>query len=41
MNWIEAMVQEEQVHHLWLAVRDKGYHWEELDHVADTVEWIE
>ena len=38
MNWMEmTMVQEEQLHRLWLVVKDKGYHQEGLDHVADMV----
>ena len=36
MNWIEATVQEEQVHRLWLVVKDKGYHRERLDRVVVT-----
>jgi hypothetical protein len=37
MNWLMATVEEEQVHRLWLVVKDKGYHRERLDRVADMV----
>ena len=32
-----TVVPEEQLHHLWLVVKDKGYHQEGLDCIADTV----
>ena len=38
MNWKEMMMaQEEQLCCLWLVVKDKGYHWDGLDHVDDMV----
>ena len=38
MSWTEmTTVQEEQLHSLWLVVKDKGYYWEGWDCVDDTV----